>query len=453
MIIFRRRLLYWLIKAYIKKWGKTIFLFFLFGLFLFFGLRYSYGTILPLLPIEQRVTIGIVGAYRLDSLPDDLLSYIALGLTSLDANGTVKPGIAHSWKIQDKGKKYVFSLRKDLYFTDGDKVTAQTISYNFADTKKTNKDPYTIVFEIKETYNPFLVRLSQPIVRQNLTGVGEYRVKRFKLNGEYVEHITLVSTIDPRKVRSYQFYSNEDALKTAYALGEIRNAIGLSSITFNNKSFDLFANTTVQKEVNTRRLITMFYNTQDAMLSSRELRSALTYALPDKFEQGERNRLPYPSSLWAVAPQHSYAQDIESSKILLKTSGVATQSGELVFTIKTLAKYEKTAKIIQETWQSLDIAAKIEVVDKVPNDFQIFLGDFLVPQDPDQYSLWHSDQPNNIARYRNQRIDKLLEDGRQMENPSIAQRKKIYADFQKYLLADAPAAFLYFPYEYTLTRK
>ena len=70
--------------------------------------------------------------------------------------------------------------------------------------------------------------------------------------------------------------------------------------------------------------------------------------------------------------------------------------------------------------------------------------------DPDQYTLWHSGQMNNITNYKNLRIDKLLEDGRQTVD--IQSRIKIYADFQKYLLDDAPATFLYFPDIYTVTR-
>ncbi|MGH7245477.1 MAG: peptide-binding protein, partial [Candidatus Levyibacteriota bacterium] len=87
----------------------------------------------------------------------------------------------------------------------------------------------------------------------------------------------------------------------------------------------------------------------------------------------------------------------------------------------------------------------------IPPVFQIFVGSFTMPEDPDQYTLWHSNQENNITNFRNQRIDKLLEDGRK----TIAEqdRLSIYADFQKYLNDEQPATFLYFPYSYTVTRK
>ena len=76
-----------------------------------------------------------------------------------------------------------------------------------------------------------------------------------------------------------------------------------------------------------------------------------------------------------------------------------------------------------------------------------------LPADPDQYFFWHSTQVKggNITGLKNVRIDKLLEDGRKTLNP--ADRKKEYVDFQKILADELPAAFLYYPYSYTVERK
>ena len=40
----------------------------------------------------------------------------------------------------------------------------------------------------------------------------------------------------------------------------------------------------------------------------------------------------------------------------------------------------------------------------------------------------------------------------QRKTIDINERKEIYADFQKYLLDDAPASFLYLPYTYEISR-
>ncbi|HLD01460.1 MAG TPA: hypothetical protein VJC10_01160, partial [Patescibacteria group bacterium] len=92
----------------------------------------------------------------------------------------------------------------------------------------------------------------------------------------------------------------------------------------------------------------------------------------------------------------------------------------------------------------------IEEVDTLPPQYQVYLSDFSVPKDPDQYVLWHSTHVNNITFIDNQRIDKLLEDGRKTTDTN--KRQEIYFDFQKYLLDESPASFLYFPYEFSVKR-
>jgi peptide/nickel transport system substrate-binding protein len=129
----------------------------------------------------------------------------------------------------------------------------------------------------------------------------------------------------------------------------------------------------------------------------------------------------------------------------------ASKSGGLTLNIKALPQYESLAKEISKYWKEIGIKTKIEVVAGVPSDFQIFLGELPVLKDPDQYTVWHTGQDSNITNYKNLRIDKLLEDGRQTY--AFEERKKIYEDFQKYLIDDMPAAFLFYPYTYTLVRK
>lgn len=48
------------------------------------------------------------------------------GLTRHDANGMAQPGLAKSWAISTNGLQWTFMLRKDLIFSDGSPITAQT---------------------------------------------------------------------------------------------------------------------------------------------------------------------------------------------------------------------------------------------------------------------------------------------------------------------------------------
>jgi peptide/nickel transport system substrate-binding protein len=87
---------------------------------------------------------------------------------------------------------------------------------------------------------------------------------------------------------------------------------------------------------------------------------------------------------------------------------------------------------------------KIQVNVRVTNfpdtsNFQALLIGQEIPPDPDQYQLWHSEQSTNFTKYKNTRIDALLEKGRKTAQKN--ERKAIYQEFQQFLLEDAPAIF------------
>lgn len=452
MIIFRRRLLFWLIKAYIKRWGKIIIFSFIGGLIIFFVLLSTSRALVQVLPIEKKTIVGIIGTPKVDSLPGDIEQKISLGLTIVGKNGSITPGAASSWKIEESGKKYTFLLNKNKIFSNGIRLDSDAIAYDFADVKIEKPNHQTIVFTLKDAYAPFLVTVSRPIYKRGLLGVGEYTVRDVDLNGDFIKSITLVARKNKFKAEKYIFYPSEEALKVAFTLGEITKAVGLSDTRLKNLSFNAFPNVNVEKKTNYNKLVTVFYNTQDQLLSDKKLRNGLSYALPNVFSQGERAYVSYPRhSQYFNAEQDTRKQDFEHAKVLVNASANANGGAGLSVRLKTRKKYGDVAEAVAKSWKKIGVSTTIEEVDSVPDSFQAYLGDFNLPEDPDQYTLWHSDQSNNITKYKNLRIDKLLEDGRRLTD--VKKRKEIYNDFQKYLLDDSPASFLYFPYEYDVNKK
>lgn len=61
------------------------------------------------------------------------------GLTDVDANGKVIPGVAEKWDVSADGTQYTFHLRKDAKWSDGKGVTAKDFEYAW----KRNLDPVT----------------------------------------------------------------------------------------------------------------------------------------------------------------------------------------------------------------------------------------------------------------------------------------------------------------------
>jgi len=450
-MVIRRRLLFWLIKAYIKKWGKQIIFFFFIGLLVFFALLKAIQWMVPKVPLGESETVGLVGSYVLENLPPIVLSDLSSGLTKISESGKVEPAIAKSWEILDDGKTYIFHLNNNVFYNDQNNVTSDRISYAFQDVVIERPERYTIVFKLKEPYSPFLITVSRPIFKKGFIGTGKYKVKDIELNGNFVQSLTLSLAKNQYVIKKYNFYPSIESLKLAYILGEINYAYGLTSNEFKKNTFEQFSNTSVKKRTDYSRLVTVFFNINDQVVSDKKIRNSLSYALPNTFPSGDRAYTFYPPTFWTYTDLYNKTQNVERAKNLLSETQTASSGAKLVITLKTLPKYQKTAELVKKAWKDIGVETKIESTESIPTSFQAFLGDFFVPKDPDQYPLWHSNHENNITKYRNLRIDKYLEDGRKIVDSN--ERRDIYLDLQKYLMDDSPAAFLYFPYEYDISRK
>lgn len=453
-MIVRKRLLFWLIKAYFRKWGRIIFFSFLGGLIGFFFFILFSSKIASFFPQKERV--GVIGAYTFDTLPPQITQQISRGLTKVTTTGGIEPDLASSWEIKENGKKYIFHLKKGIRFSSGREVTSETLGYDFKGVKVIKPDKYTVIFELQDQYAPFLATVSRPIFPKGLQGLGDYIITDIKINGNYISSLTLSGTKNKRRQIIYLFYPNQEALKTAFLLGETTKIMGLHDTLLGNYDLAKHQNTKIDKQTNYNQLVTIFYNTKDKVISDNKLRKALAYALPDKFDEGERTRLPYPpQSMYYNEDAGRRTQDLTHAKLLLEAVRENTNAPIPPLTLTTLSKYKKVAERIVKIWGQLGIKVNIVEVDTKPSLFQMYLGNFAVPKDPDQYVLWHSTSEDNITNFDSKRIDKLLEDGRRTVN--VNERKKIYAEFQRYLLDDAvidtPASFLYFPYTYTITRR
>ncbi len=111
------------------------------------------------------------------------------------------------------------------------------------------------------------------------------------------------------------------------------------------------------------------------------------------------------------------------------------------------------AEEIKNSWENIiGVPVSVSIENQINLDnYDVLLTYGAITQDPDQYLFWHSTQTNtNITKINNARIDKLLEEGRQ-QNDQI-ERKKIYQEFQTFLLEESPAIFLSYPTVYTITR-
>lgn len=443
MILRKSRYIILVTRELSKKYTLPLILGFLLGLFGMiafrqFALRAANQLTAP------SVHIGLVGDVTPASLPLSIQSFISRGLTTVGVDGGPNPDLATKWEATDSGRTYVFTIGEHARWHDGKPVQAKDINYNIRDVTFIVDSPYTIRATLKEPFAPFLTLLSKPILQTGLKGFGPYRVGSVRLKGDLIQTIRLDAVERPSlPAREYRFYRTESAAIAAFQLGDIDILEDLSS----PESFVHWKNASVSARPRYDRVVALYFDTRGSVLAEKSFRQALGYGIPDL--GFERAYSPIAKTSWGYTDAiKKYDYNGNQVKKLLTNSKVASQSASL--TISTFSQYVDVAQKIATSWTNLGVPTKVQVVNQV-EPFQVFLSAQAIPPDPDQYPLWHSTQTTtNITGYVNVKIDKLLEDGRREED--IDKRKKIYVDFAKRLVEDAPAIFLYYPSVYTVSR-
>jgi peptide/nickel transport system substrate-binding protein len=161
---------------------------------------------------------------------------------------------------------------------------------------------------------------------------------------------------------------------------------------------------------------------------------------------------PINASSWAYNPQvKPYTQNLDTAKSMYEKLKTANPQIDLSFILTTTPTYVDTAGQIIDAWKQIGVNAQLQIV-AFPdtNEYQILLIGQQIPEDPDQYPLWHSTQSTNISHYQSPQIDKVLEDGRREMNRE--KRLEIYQNFQRFLVEDCPAVFMSQLPVYTISR-
>lgn len=448
-----RRFNYWLrlLTVFLERFRGVIFVGILLGALFFILLP----RVVPLLPwLEKTETVGMVRRFTLEEMPIDIQNEISLGLTTIDESFNIKPGLAESWISEEDGKVWIFKLGEHSW-QDGKPVRAQDINYNFSDAEVEIIDEKTIKFILRDPFAPFLSVISRPAFKKGLLGAGSWKVEKLSLvNRRFVEVLKLKNVKDS-KTKVYRFYPTEESARIAFKLGEIRTLTGI----VDPGSLREWPNAQIEENRRRDLYAGVFLNTIDPHLQNKSLRQALAYAI-DKEDFGhERAISPISPDSWAFNPQvKPYSYSPERAKELLKTLSEEERE-RLTINLVTTPTLLDIADKIKERWEAVGVKTNIQVSNTPPTDFQTLLAIQPIPPDPDQYSVWHSSQSiTNVTNYgagadkprESPRIDKLLEDGRRILDQE--ERRKIYVDFQRFLVEDSPVIFLYHPSTYTTRR-
>ncbi|HQM15908.1 MAG TPA: ABC transporter substrate-binding protein [Candidatus Woesebacteria bacterium] len=468
------RKFYWYFTAYLKKHGLTV-LISVVGTILLFSVLMPF--LMKQITFKDRQYIGIVGEYSLQNLPKEIKNHLSMGLTRIDPEDqSIKPYLAERWISENDGKTYRFTIRKDLFWHDGQPLTPDTINYNLKDVEMIST-PNDLIFKLPAAFAPFPAIVTEPVLKQTLNryliffkrptvvGLGSYRLANYRQRGNRLQEVVLDS---PESRLIYRFYLTEQEALLGFKKGEVDTLQDIRQPTdvlnWNTGSV------TVEKKINPDQYLAVFFNHSQPLLT-RNLKQALAYAL-EKPQGADRALGPINPLSWAyLEGGKDYAKDWDRA---VERIMAALPTTPLKLTLSTTPLYNTEADQIKQQWEEFgrfavtkcqeqakedekplcaNLAMEIQLkISNFPDtqDYQLLLMGQEIPIDPDQYFLWHSDQPTNFTRFKNTRIDSLLEKGRQTLEQK--ERQVIYQEFQQFLLEDPPAIFLYYLPSFTIKR-
>tara|TARA_B100000959_G_scaffold208056_1_gene218455 strand:- start:1736 stop:3328 length:1593 start_codon:yes stop_codon:yes gene_type:complete len=454
------------------------------------------------LTIGHYAPIDIINPIVSNSGTSGFLTEIIFnGLVKPDEKFNILPDLAYKWETSKDGFKWRFYLREGVKFHNNIELTAEDVKFTYDLIKNPghrgyytqffepiNKiniiDRHTIEIVLNQPYTPLLSGLTVGILPKHIyegrnlrdlevnkqpVGTGPFKVLNYSSS-----KAVLTANKDYFNGRSYldkiifRIFKNQDTL-FAKMMDETVDVIYDS----NPENIDILKQVTYFKHYKFLRpfyYILAFQN--KGILKDKRVRTALNYAVNKK--QLLKNVLKndgkvafgtvYPGS-WAYSKKIGpYPYNPRKALKLLSEAGwkdtndnhILDKDGvELGFTVLFLEEFaveEESLKHIQVDLNNIGVSMKankysIERFNEflMRRKFDAILIDLVSRGDPDNsYKFWHSSQiekGRNFFSYKNEKIDKLLEEGRRVSDIDL--RKKLYYQFQEEIFNDPPGIFLF----------
>lgn len=387
------------------------------------------------------------------------------------------PVLAESYDISDDELSYVFHLRDDVTFTNGEKLTATDVQYSIERAKnssylQSNVETVDTV-DADDAANTVTVHVTKPtpglieglsfvlIVNKKFAeenkdengmlgfktcGTGPYMLK------EYTPDVSVTMEANPNyrggvpAIKELKFFliADENTALTAFQAGELDIA------TFSNTSNweTLKSNPNFKTdELTTNHVTYMIMNTEKAPFDNPLVREAISYAVNrDDIIAMAMNGMATPT-YELVTPmmvgypetEPAYQYDPEKAKELLKEAGYP--NGLDIGEIQTLSGsfFEDVAVVVQQQLAAVGITSSISSLEAntlISNAMGGNIGMAAMGQSNTYDMSWLSTYYStdnigsmNMARYSNPEVDQMLEAANTEMDPQ--KRISLYGDILK----------------------
>lgn len=438
----------------------------------------------------------------------DISSLLFSGLVKYDSTtGEFVEDLA-TMQLSEDGLTYTFTLKNDLYWSDGTELSAADLEFTFKDViqspdfknpiLKANFDGVhieapnsrTIVFTLNAPSHFFVSSLLVGILPAHVLGevpVSELDTHEFNRqpigNGPYLA--TAPYEENPDGSTSVTLAKNDYYHGLAPQIEQMRFIAypNISDLMLNREVWHSAARIqeNLLSEMDLDGLVThryelpqytaLFINTDSLMMDERAERQALSYAIDkDALLEAIDYKVKIDSpilELDSLAELHSF--DTERSLEALETSGWVDEE---VLEIRLLRRDFSLTNPVQEELQAktvetlmtqlteVGIVLNVEVypLDELQTkirerDYDVLLYGQGLGYNLDIFSYWHSSQATesglNLSNYQNPKVDLYIEEIRKVEDEE--DRRENLEALAELIAEDIPAVFLYTPSYYYLT--
>ena len=444
---------------------------------------------------------GIVGRVHLvnplyadNTATTDVTEMVFSKLIHTKSDDSIAPDLATGWDISADKRTYVFNLRRDAKWQDGEPLTAKDVVFTIKtiqnpDTRSiltsswdkvvvNQLDEYTVQFVLPTSYSAFMNALgrvgilpehvlggTQPSMlrldeyNQQPIGSGPFVMDRLdpqsptislKRNDEYYGRKAYLDAVEFRQ------FDDARSMLDSYTKREIDGLAGV--LAEQVPALEGYN----QLEITRSRLPVMvgaYFNTKRPGLDNPAIRRALTQSvdrdsLVRDILHGQGGVVSYPippgyTGFNASAIRPVY--DAEGAKTVLKD---AFKTRLKLVTVNS-GEYPVLAARLAKSFQAAGVPVDVVTVDGYslqqnyirPREYDILLYGQDMGGESDVYSFWHSSQAAdpglNISAYSNPKADSLIDQARLGKDPVY--RDKKYQEFISTWAADAPALLLYSP--------
>ncbi|MCL2110562.1 hypothetical protein FWH30_03235 [Microgenomates group bacterium] len=470
------RKIYWYVSSFLSKYYLIILISLLSGFLLF---SFLIPQLIKFVSQKERRFVALIGDYSLENLPSLITNQVSFGLMKASPlNSELTTSLAKDFTISEDGLTYTFTLKEDLLWQDNQPLHPNDIHYNLPEVHTEFTDNQ-IIYTLPEPFSPFTARLTKPLLRFiptkklfrleffNIIGIGDYAITDYTHRQHSRSKLSSMTVESSEKKIIYRFYLTQEQAITAFKKGEVNEIIGLN----HPRELEDWPNLTITRENPQSQYLALFFNLADERFP-KNIRQAFGYALTKNTALGLLAFGPINDRSWAFfkgIKRYDYSLDRAIERLV---DEFPAEPLEITLTTNSL-NYDRAIRLKDDlemlgerareyclrenkqyealTCDNLSITININV-NNFPdlNNFELLLLSLATGIDPDQYTFWHSDQPNNFTNYKNTRVDALLEEGRQVQDQQ--ERTLIYQEFQQVLSEDVPAIFLEYDLNYNISR-